>query len=134
MPEFRLGGAGGEGDDRGWDGWMSSPTRWTWVCVSSRSWWWRGKPGVVQSMGSQRVGHNWETELNWTEFRWWELHTSNSHRETSNRRCMRDNLVIIFSSVLLLRSTEDETVNGSRLQHEWFKLTIRKISLNGNGC
>ena len=45
----------GEGDDRGWDGWMASPTRWTWVWVSSRSWWWTGKPGVLQSMGSERV-------------------------------------------------------------------------------
>ena len=56
--------AGGEGDDRGWDGWMASPTRWTWVWVSLGSWWWTGKPGVLQSMGSQRVGHNWATELN----------------------------------------------------------------------
>ena len=56
---------GGEGDDRGWDGWMASPTQWTWVWKSSGSWWWTGKPGVLQSMGSQRVGHNWETELNW---------------------------------------------------------------------
>ena len=54
---------GGEGDDRGWDGWMASPTRWTWVWVSSGSWWWTGKPGVLQSMGSQRVGHDWATEL-----------------------------------------------------------------------
>ena len=46
---------------------MASPTWWTWVCVSSRSWWWTGKPGVLQSMGSQRVGHDWATELNWTE-------------------------------------------------------------------
>ena len=45
-------GAGGEGDDRGWDGWMASPTQRTWVWVSSRSWWWTGKPGVLQSMGS----------------------------------------------------------------------------------
>ena len=58
--------AGGEGDDRGWDGWMASPTRWTWVWASSGSWWWTGKPGVLQSMGSQRVGHDWVTELNWT--------------------------------------------------------------------
>ena len=57
--------AGGEGDDRGWDGWMAPPTRWTWVWVSSGSWWWTGRPGVLQSMGSQRVGHNWATELNW---------------------------------------------------------------------
>ena len=57
--------AGGEGDDRGWDGWMASLTRWTWVWVSSRSWWWTGKLGVPQSTGLQRVGHNWATELNW---------------------------------------------------------------------
>ena len=57
--------AGGEGDARGWDGWMASPTSWTWVWVSSGVWWWTGKPGVLQSMGSHRVGHNWATELNW---------------------------------------------------------------------
>ena len=56
-----------EGDDKGWDGWMASPTQRTWVWASSRSCWWTGKPGVVQSMGSQRVGHNWATQLNWTE-------------------------------------------------------------------
>ena len=56
----------GEGNDRGWDGWMASPTQWKWVWVNSRSWWWTGKPGVLQSMGSQRVGHDWVTELNWT--------------------------------------------------------------------
>ena len=61
--------AGGEGDVRGWDGWMASLTWWTWVWVSSRSWWWTGKPGVLQSMGLQRVGHDWVTELNWTELR-----------------------------------------------------------------
>ena len=57
---------GGEGDNRGWDDWMASPTWWTWVWVSSGSWWWMGKPGMLQSMGSQRVKHNWATELNWT--------------------------------------------------------------------
>ena len=55
---------GGEGDNRGWDGWMASPTRWTWVWVNSRSWWWTGRPAC--SMGSPRVRHNWTTELNWT--------------------------------------------------------------------
>ena len=60
-------GAGGEGDDRGWDGWMASPTPWTWVWVNSGSWWWTGRPGVLQFMGSQRVGHDWATELNWTD-------------------------------------------------------------------
>ena len=58
---------GGEGDDRGWDGWMASPTLWTWIWASSGSWWWPGKPGVLQCMGLQRVRHNWVTELNWTE-------------------------------------------------------------------
>ena len=57
--------AGGEGGDRGWHGWMALPTRWTWVWTRSRSWWWTGKPGVLQSMGSQRVRHDWATELNW---------------------------------------------------------------------
>ena len=51
--------AGGKGDDRGWDGWMASPTRWTWIWVNSRSGWWTGKPGVLQFMGSQGVGHDW---------------------------------------------------------------------------
>ena len=60
--------AGGEGDDRGWDGWMASLTQWTWVWVNSRSWWWVGRPGVLLFMGLQRVGHDWATELNWTEF------------------------------------------------------------------
>ena len=57
---------GGEEDDRGWDGWMPSPTLWTWVWVSSRSTWWTEKPDVLHSMGSQSVGHNWVTELKWT--------------------------------------------------------------------
>ena len=59
--------AGGEGDDREWDGWMASPTQWTWVLVDSGSWWWTGRPGMLRFMGSQRVGHDWVTELNWTE-------------------------------------------------------------------
>ena len=62
-------GTGGEGDDRGWDGWMASPLRWTWVCVNSGSWWWTGRPGVLQFMGSQRAGHDWATEMNWTELK-----------------------------------------------------------------
>ena len=59
--------AGGVGDDRGWDGWMASLAQQTWVWVGSGSWWWTGKPGVLQAMGSQRVRHNWVTELNWTK-------------------------------------------------------------------
>ena len=59
--------AGGEGDDRGNDGCMASLTQWTWVWVDSWNWWWTGMPGVLRLMGLQRVGHNWATELNWTE-------------------------------------------------------------------
>ena len=73
--------AGGEGDDTGWHGWMASPTRWTWVCVNSGSLWWTGRPGVLQFMGSQRVGYDWATELNWTE------HTcTNTHTYTKKNR------------------------------------------------
>ena len=59
--------AGGEGDDGGWDGWMASLTRWTWVWVNSWSWWWTGRPGVLRFMGSQRVGHDWATDLIWSD-------------------------------------------------------------------
>ena len=57
----------GQGDDRGWDGWMASPTHGTWVWVDSESWWWTGRPGILQFVGSQRVRHDWATEMNWTE-------------------------------------------------------------------
>ena len=59
-------GTGGEGDDRGWDGWMASLIRWTWVWVNSGRWWWTGSLGMLWFMGSQRVGHDWAIELNWS--------------------------------------------------------------------
>ena len=69
-------GARGEGDGRRWDGWVASPTRWTWIWVNSGSWWWTRSPGVLQFMGSQRVRHDWVTELNWktkikAKWNWW---------------------------------------------------------------
>ena len=67
-PDARL-KVGGEGDNRGWDGWMAAQTQWTWVWVSSGSWCWTRRPGVLQSMGSQWVGHYWATELNSTSGR-----------------------------------------------------------------
>ena len=73
--------AGEEEDDRGWDGWMAWPTQWTWVWVDSSSWWWTGRPGVLQFMGSQKVGHNWATEQMW---------------------CQNVNIKIIFTMVCLL--------------------------------
>ena len=62
--------AGGEGDDRGWDGWMASSTRWTWVWIYFGSWWWTGRPGVLQSMGWHRVRPDWASELSWTDRCW----------------------------------------------------------------
>ena len=76
-------GAGGEGGDRGWDGWMASLTRWAWVWVNSRSWWWTGRPGVLWFMGSQRVRHDWETELNWTKLNPWQGFPCSSDGEES---------------------------------------------------
>ena len=64
-------GAGGEGDNRGWDGWMASRTRWTWVWVNSGSWWWTGRPGMLRFMGSRGVRHDWATELNCNVFLQW---------------------------------------------------------------
>ena len=64
--------AEGEGDGRGWDGWMASLTQWTWVWIDSGSWWWTGRPGMLQFMGSERVRHNWTIELNWTLLYCWD--------------------------------------------------------------
>ena len=71
------------GDNRGWDDWVVSLTQWTWVWVSSGSWWWTGKPGIVQSMGLPRVRHDWATELNWWD---WEKYT-NLHRCFTQWNC-----------------------------------------------
>ena len=73
-----------KGNDRGWDGWMASPTQWTWVWVNSRSWWWTGRPGVLRFIRSQRVGHDWATELNWP-----------------NPRCNNNNYKHMFYSSIL---------------------------------
>ena len=86
-------GAGGEGDDRGWDGWMASWTRRTWVWVNSGSWWWTGRPGVLQFMGSLRFGQDWVTELNWTE-EW--LIWRNTYTRYWQERWRNWNIVSIF--------------------------------------
>ena len=59
-------------------GWMASPTQWTWVSINSGSWWWTGRPGMLRFMGSSRVGHDWVTELNWTELNCKEIKSVNS--------------------------------------------------------
>ena len=81
----------GEGDKKRQDGWMALPTRWTWVWASSRSWWWTGKPGVLQAMGSQRVRHNWATELNWLNFIF--THKSLNLLFSTYFLCTNDNLL-----------------------------------------
>ena len=65
--------AGGKEEDRRWDGWMASSTQWTRIWANSRSWWWTGRPGMLWFMGSQRVGHDWATELNWIASTHWFL-------------------------------------------------------------
>ena len=117
-------GAGGKGDNRGWDGWMASATQWTWVWVNSGSWWWTGRPGVLRCMGSQRVGHDWATELNWTDsppnsalihaatWCWAEFHVVYSKsllvihfRDSCVHMTMPDSLTIPFPHSLPLETT-----------------------------
>ena len=80
-------GAGGEGVDRGWDGWMASLTRWTWIWVNSGSWWWTGRPGVLRFIGLQRVGHDWATELNWTELHIIQSKISQISQKWNSKEC-----------------------------------------------
>ena len=77
-------------NDRGWDGWMASRTQWTWVWVDSRSWWWTGRPGVLQFMGSQRVRHDWVTELNWM---FWGFPCASAGKEST---CNTEDLGLIL--------------------------------------
>ena len=67
-PDIRKDWRQEEKGKTGWDGWLASPSRWTWAWVSSESWWWIGKPGMLQSMALQRDRHNWRTKLNWTNW------------------------------------------------------------------
>ena len=115
-------GAGGERDDRGWDGWMASSTWWTWIWVNSGSWWWTGRPGVPQFMGLQRVRHNWATELNWTE-----SHLVITVRELSGAggpKFRKKNLVIRWkfgsSQWALVENRGDETV-----QKQWWNTRLQ---------
>jgi len=90
--------AGGEGNYRGWDGWMASPTQRTWIWVNSRSWWWTGRPGLMQSMGLQRVGHDWATELNWIDWKRWDVVGSGREIQDGRDLCilMADPSMLLF--------------------------------------
>ena len=92
--------AGGEEYDRGWDGWMVSPTQGTWVWVDSRSWWWTGRPGVLQFMESQRVGHDWATELKWSIVIYVYMHMNDWNFITG-----RNGILIYLTEVSLMSCT-----------------------------
>jgi len=98
--------AGGEGDNRGWDGWMLSLTQWTWVWVDSGSWWWMGRPGVLRFMGSQRVGHNWVTELTELIYKnvYWEIKPGNMTCNDIQLYSILDNILIytIYNRLCIL--------------------------------
>ena len=78
----------GEGDNREWDCWMASLTWWTWIWANSRSWWWTWRSGVLQSMGSQRIGHNRATELNWETI---GFHSEHGKSYSFNYMCVDGN-------------------------------------------
>ena len=89
--------AGGKGANRGWDGWMALLTQWTWVWINARSYWWPGKPGVLQSMESQRVWPNWVPELNNGDIKWgWAIH-STTYCFTRRKPIITYNVVIVGS-------------------------------------
>ena len=98
--------AGREGADRGWDGWMASPTQWAWVWVDSGSWWWTGRPGVLWFMGSQRVRHDWATELNSTFYIHMHTHThTHTHTDACTHACTHPSLFDLEYSLKNIKCT-----------------------------
>ena len=113
-------GAGGEGDDRGWDGWMASPTRWTWVWVNSGSWWWTGRPGVLWFMGSQS-----RTQLS----DWTELNSLNvCKRDATNTN---HNFCPNFCSTLQLWALETIRMSNFTSYHTQMKYQNKQTRENG---
>ena len=94
--------AGGEGDNRGWNGWMASSSQWIWVWVSSRNWWWTGRPDVLQSMGSQWVAHDWATELNWYIYIYTHIHVVSE----SNLTWKLSKFISEVTTLILLAQTQ----------------------------
>ena len=102
--------AGGEGDNRGWDGWMTSLTQWTWIWMDSGSWWWTGRPGVLRFMGSQRVGHDWVTELNYSSLQFF--------CKEKDRKITKI-IQIFLTQLLLLFVSCTRACTLSRFSHVW---------------
>ena len=105
---------GGDRDNRGWDGWMASPTQWTCIWASSRSWWWTGRPGMLQSTGSQRAGHNWMTELRVVKV--CLVNFTDLHVETLLSLKMRKKEIQFFTSRLYHASRLISSIFFHRLQ------------------
>ena len=95
-------GAGGERDDRGWDSWIASPTRWMWVWVNSGSWWWTGRPAVLRFMGSQRVRYDWMTELNWLT----HINMDKNHRHSVELKTNKQKDYVLSYSIYIKKQTE----------------------------
>ena len=113
--------AEGEGDDRGWDGWMTSLTQWTWVLLNSESCWWTGRPGVLQFMGLQRVGHNWATELNWI----WEL------LFFINKECLKNITSLLLPHLIYSYIMIIWVFSESDLNYFYFLVPFLYFSVNG---
>ena len=115
--------AGGEGDNRGWDVWMASSTQWAWVWVNSGSWWWRGSPGMLQSMELQRVGHDWMTEL--TD--WWAPF-SDSKQDTEGRT----NVFLAYNSQVTMAAqfTRKKTLKFRALASILFPFWLQHAAAN----
>ena len=105
---------GREGDDREWDSWMASPTQWTWVWMNFGSWWWTGKPGLLQSMGLQRIRHDWVIELNWLPHLYWPIFIYMFFYilPISKRYQKRILKIKIKTTVLLMRFSRQEYWSG----------------------
>ena len=121
-------GVGGKGDNRGWDGWMVSPTWWTWVWVNSRCWWWTGRPGVLRFMGLPRVRHNWMTELNWIEI-YKQMHGSCGF--SSNQISCRMCFLIVFKLGISFLYIALKKVNTVIILAHWYeeKLLVQERKL-----
>ena len=105
-------GAGGKEDDRGWDGWRASPTRYTGVWVNSGSWWLTGRPGVLPFMGLQRVGHDWATGLNWIPF----------YAHCFCRELLRD---VLFFSNLCSNLWSEKQASDLQFWVDWLSISIQ---------
>ena len=110
-------GARGERDDRGWDGWMASLTRWTWVWVNSGSWWWTGRPGVLRFMGLQRVGHDWATDLIWS----WGLLWVNTNDKSLDHKYLAPKGILRPRLICLRWLDFVKTSYGTSLVVQWLR-------------